>query len=111
MTIDTSTEAVEARCRRIENDTCVNRDAAISLIKALAADRDAAVQTAEKMREALKPFSDHYTWARKHEWPADVADDDATPVYGKDDPTGEENWHALYVGDFRRARAAAMEGK
>lgn len=67
------------------------------------------------LAEALEPFARFFDWARRHEWPAAITEDDMTPVYGREDPTGETEALALYVGHFRKARAAiaklnALEG-
>lgn len=71
---------------------------------------EAAETEVERLREALEPFARYFDWARRHEWPAAIAEDDLTPVAGREDPTGETEPVALYVGNFRRARAT-LEGR
>lgn len=63
--------------------------------------RDLEKQIAE-LRDTLLPFGRYALWARRAEWPADIAEDPATPVLGRssyEDPVGVE----VTVGDFNRA--------
>lgn len=56
----------------------------------------------EELRSILVPFALYRTWARRHEWPADIAEDPSTPVLGRVDYDGGVHCEVT-VGHFDRA--------
>lgn len=60
-----------------------------------------------EMEVALRPFVKYRAWARRSEWPADIANDPHTPVWGRE-ATEDGPGVAVYVRDFDRA-AKALE--
>jgi hypothetical protein len=62
-----------------------------------------------ELEAALKPFVDYRAWARRHDWPVDIASDPHTPVWGHEQYDDERPGFAVYIRDFDRAAAVLGE--
>lgn len=108
--------ALNARLQAVEDElkteramhavTVGERDA---LECALGRDVAAQVYLLNQCVSALTPFATYRDWARRNEWPADIANDPGTPICGREDFDEDTGAVALRVADFDAAGAAVMK--